>query len=652
MDENQCNLRWNNHTCTFVNLLDQFRIQELYCDATIACDGKVYPVHKVVLSACSTFFASIFYNTNHQNPVVVLQDVGKVQLENLLTYMYRGEVRIPHPDLPMFFKVAESLQVKGLAVPTPDRYALRQVHGSWHNSLCSPPEGVPSPEASVPHTPHLPYRHEIPNRPMQCHDIVPDVKQNEPDLPRSYEAEYTKHPQQSDLPLKRRSHVLEHAQNYRQENTHPKKPCEVEHIQHTWHEEGSLRSAQEVKQPPRKFSSSNDIHVEDKSSPVTGLIVSGSHGTFQNLVAAEEPRIKDEPQDSPDELEQNSLCIYEDIEHRQEDDDDFALKISDDQGNPSDSCRSSRTTTDHQQLELLDCRELGVESAAIREPNGTPPQTSAASQLRRELLRPLQHKSGLPQNQQPNMQSIPHPVIAPREPERPRREPPPLMKLPTVMNDCDPPRPLHNGVKEMQDNNHSSHLLVKAPPTYRSYTAPNHFSLQVHNQQLGPVMVNGGSPITEITDSQMNNILPQNDAPLNLSGQRKFLDDSEKKMKDPFLGKILTNRKKRLRGPKSWEYLVRLLKDPTTNPHLIRWENEATGVFRLVQPAAIAQRWGRRTGKHSSECLSYENFARGLRYHYATGALMPVSERSFVYKFGPKALRALEECDASSFPSI
>lgn len=98
-----------------------------------------------------------------------------------------------------------------------------------------------------------------------------------------------------------------------------------------------------------------------------------------------------------------------------------------------------------------------------------------------------------------------------------------------------------------------------------------------------------------------------------------------------------------MRGPKSWEYLVRLLKDPTTNPNLIRWESESKFVFRLVQPAVIAQRWGRRTGKHASECLSYENFARGLRYHYATGALQPVSERSFVYKFGPKALHTLGE---------
>lgn len=169
-------------------------------------------------------------------------------------------------------------------------------------------------------------------------------------------------------------------------------------------------------------------------------------------------------------------------------------------------------------------------------------------------------------------------------------------------------------------------------------------------------MVNGGAPISEIPSNSQNDRLTVsvNDGPLNLSGQKSSPEmvDEKDNQTDPFLGKIITNRKKRLRGPKSWEFLVRLLKDPTTNPFLIRWENEESGVFRLVQPAAIAQRWGRRTGKHASECLSYENFARGLRYHYATGALQPVSERSFVYRFGPKALKTLKQCDSASFPYL
>lgn len=125
----------------------------------------------------------------------------------------------------------------------------------------------------------------------------------------------------------------------------------------------------------------------------------------------------------------------------------------------------------------------------------------------------------------------------------------------------------------------------------------------------------------------------------------KPLEEGPSTANDPLLVKISTTKRRRVRGPKSWEYLLRLLRDPSTNPSLIRWENEIEGIFRLVKPDSIALRWGKRTGKHSTEMLSYENFARGLRYHYVTGALTAVSERCFVYKFGPKAQNAICNID-------
>lgn len=104
--------------------------------------------------------------------------------------------------------------------------------------------------------------------------------------------------------------------------------------------------------------------------------------------------------------------------------------------------------------------------------------------------------------------------------------------------------------------------------------------------------------------------------------------------------KIPTNTRRRERGPKSWEFLIRLLADKRTNPTLIRWEDEASATFRLTQPSIIAKMWGARADKSN---LSYVNFARGLRYHYNTGALMAVSERQLVYRCGPKALKYLKE---------
>ncbi|XP_066949406.1 uncharacterized protein [Macrobrachium rosenbergii] len=104
---------------------------------------------------------------------------------------------------------------------------------------------------------------------------------------------------------------------------------------------------------------------------------------------------------------------------------------------------------------------------------------------------------------------------------------------------------------------------------------------------------------------------------------------------DELFTRIPSTRKSRKRGPKSWEFLYRLLSNPEYNPSLIRWEDPTTATFRLVQPETIAQMWGTRNEQPN---LSYNNFARSLRYHYKSGILIQVSDRQLVYRFGEIAL--------------
>lgn len=90
--------------------------QELYCDASLACCGRVYPVHQVVLSACSEFFSNVFTqaSASQQQPLVVVQGAGRDEVECLLEFMYTGQVTISRVHLPALLRVASSLQVKGL----------------------------------------------------------------------------------------------------------------------------------------------------------------------------------------------------------------------------------------------------------------------------------------------------------------------------------------------------------------------------------------------------------------------------------------------------------------------------------------------------------------------------------------------------------
>ncbi|KAF2368015.1 Ets domain [Trinorchestia longiramus] len=97
---------------------------------------------------------------------------------------------------------------------------------------------------------------------------------------------------------------------------------------------------------------------------------------------------------------------------------------------------------------------------------------------------------------------------------------------------------------------------------------------------------------------------------------------------------------RRKRGRKLWEFLLDLLEDPMCNPSLIRWEDKARGVFRLKEQEIIARKWGKRREKKDN--LSYDYFARALRYHYKSKMLVSVPERKLVYKFGPKVVSEMK----------
>lgn len=49
-------LHWKNHSPNFVTVFSQLLQSESLVDVTLAADGKQIQAHRVVLSACSTYF--------------------------------------------------------------------------------------------------------------------------------------------------------------------------------------------------------------------------------------------------------------------------------------------------------------------------------------------------------------------------------------------------------------------------------------------------------------------------------------------------------------------------------------------------------------------------------------------------------------------
>ncbi|XP_050426346.1 protein abrupt-like isoform X2 [Adelges cooleyi] len=138
MDTDQLySVRWNEFHTSIITSFRHLLDQEDFIDVTIACDGKSFTAHKVVLSACSPYFRSLLKANPCQHPIVILRDVKKQEMEALLSFMYNGEVRINQEHLPEFLKTARSLQVRGLVDFTKEGQP-----SSWGSSSVVPVEMV------------------------------------------------------------------------------------------------------------------------------------------------------------------------------------------------------------------------------------------------------------------------------------------------------------------------------------------------------------------------------------------------------------------------------------------------------------------------------------------------------------------------------
>lgn len=108
-------LRWNNYQNNLTNVFDQLLQSESFVDVTLACDGHSLKAHKMVLSACSPFFQTLFFDNPCSHPIVILKDINWDEMKAVVEFMYRGEINVSQEQLAPLLKVAEMLKIRGLA---------------------------------------------------------------------------------------------------------------------------------------------------------------------------------------------------------------------------------------------------------------------------------------------------------------------------------------------------------------------------------------------------------------------------------------------------------------------------------------------------------------------------------------------------------
>ena len=114
MSEKFC-LKWNDFESNVSKSFGLLRNEEYLHDVTLVCDdNSQVSAHKLVLSACSEYFKTIFRNNNHPSPLICLEGVSSPELRNVLDYMYNGEANIFQENLDNFLSIAQRLKILGL----------------------------------------------------------------------------------------------------------------------------------------------------------------------------------------------------------------------------------------------------------------------------------------------------------------------------------------------------------------------------------------------------------------------------------------------------------------------------------------------------------------------------------------------------------
>ena len=109
------NLKWNDFLLNISKSFGILRKEKDFYDVSLVCDDeKIISAHKVVLSASSDLFKSILRKADHAKPMIYLNGVSSKELNNILDYIYEGEIQLFQDELDNFLAVAEKLKINGL----------------------------------------------------------------------------------------------------------------------------------------------------------------------------------------------------------------------------------------------------------------------------------------------------------------------------------------------------------------------------------------------------------------------------------------------------------------------------------------------------------------------------------------------------------
>lgn len=149
-------LKWHDHHHSFFLLVEELVMREQLTDVTLACGGgeeqQLLSAHSLMLSVCSPYFRCLLSENRHKDKhhIIHLHGVSARHMQQLLLYMYRGEISISQEDLGPLIETAKCLQIKGLAMAQPNVNIVSPVSSKKRSfSQMSPTGENSTPSSSI-----------------------------------------------------------------------------------------------------------------------------------------------------------------------------------------------------------------------------------------------------------------------------------------------------------------------------------------------------------------------------------------------------------------------------------------------------------------------------------------------------------------------
>ena len=108
--------KWCDFGDTIKTLFSTIRNSNNFTDVTLAFEGgRTIEAHRVVLAAASQVFMNILQDNTHPNPLIYMRGISYDIFNNLIDFIYNGEVNIAEENLNNFLEVGEEFSFRGIS---------------------------------------------------------------------------------------------------------------------------------------------------------------------------------------------------------------------------------------------------------------------------------------------------------------------------------------------------------------------------------------------------------------------------------------------------------------------------------------------------------------------------------------------------------